>query len=261
VPLLLKRIETQLLLARQKKELLAQREELRNLNANLQQLVNQRTDQILELQTAVLETVAELMEFRDEKTGGHVARTQRYLELLGRRAFEKSLFHNNMMEWNQRYVYLSGQLHDVGKIGVPDTILNKPGKLTNDEFEIMKRHPVIGVDAIEKIEEKTKEHEFLQHAKIIAGTHHEKWDGTGYPLGLSGQNIPLEGRMMAIADVYDALISRRPYKEPLSVEEAAQIIIEESGTHFDPDLIEIFQELMAEFAEIAKEMTPPPPKS
>jgi putative two-component system response regulator len=252
-PLLLKRVETHLLMARQKNQLLAHQAELEDFNENLQKLVCQKTMEVLELQNALLRTVSEMVEFRDKNTGGHIARTQRYLELLVNKLLEKNIYQDITEEWNLAFMLISGQLHDLGKIAVKDSILNKPDKLTPDEFETMKQHPAIGVDILEKIENSTKAHAFLEHARIIAGTHHEKWDGTGYPLGLSGENIPLEGRLMAIADVYDALISRRPYKEPLSTEVAERIIIEESGTHFDPTLIEVFRELAPEFAEIAAE--------
>jgi putative two-component system response regulator len=123
---------------------------------------------------------------------------------------------------------------------IQDGILNKPGKLTFEEFEIMKLHTVYGVQIIDKISEKTSEKRFLEHARIFAGTHHEKWNGSGYPAGLSGTDIPLHGRLMAIADVYDALISERPYKKAFKHEEAVKIITADSGTHFDPQLIEIF---------------------
>jgi putative two-component system response regulator len=143
-------------------------------------------------------------------------------------------------------------LHDVGKIAITDLILNKPGKLTDEEFEIMKTHVTIGVDAIKKIIGNTKEHEFLRYALIIAGTHHEKWNGTGYPKGLKGTDIPLEGRLMAIVDVYDALISERPYKKAFTHEQANKIIEEGAGTHFDPILVEVFCGVEAEFSRIAK---------
>ena len=157
-------------------------------------------------------------------------------------------------KWDMDFLLPSTQLHDVGKIAISDLILNKPGKLTAEEFEIMKTHVTVGVDAIEKIINITHEHAFLKHSLYIAGTHHEKWDGSGYPMKLKGKNIPLEGRIMAIADVYDALVSERPYKEPITHEEAGKIIIENSGAHFDPALVEIFREIAGQFAEVAKEI-------
>ncbi|MDR1576898.1 MAG: response regulator [Deltaproteobacteria bacterium] len=244
-PLLLKRIANQLLISSQKKE-------LRNYNDNLQQMVEVKTQQVLELQNAVISTVAELVEFRDNMTGGHVTRTQKYLKLLVDKLLELGVYSDEVSQWNQAFLLPSAQLHDVGKIAISDAILNKPGKLTPEEFEVMKKHAAIGVEAIEKISAKTEEHAFLRHAGIFAGTHHEKWDGTGYPNNLAGLDIPLEGRLMAIADVYDALISKRPYKPPLSTADAERIIIEGRGTHFDPALIDVFSQVTEQFAEIAR---------
>ena len=147
----------------------------------------------------------------------------------------------------------SAQLHDVGKIAITDLILNKPGKLTPEEFEIMKTHVTVGVAAIEKIMQNAEEHAFLNHAVLIAGTHHEKWDGSGYPKGLKGRNIPLEGRLMAIADVYDALITVRPYKKAFTHEEACKIIEEGAGTHFDPSLVEVFKRVKDDFKMVVLE--------
>jgi putative two-component system response regulator len=243
-PLLMKRLETHLLLAAQKKEL-----KLRN--DNLQALISQKTKQIINLENAVLSIVAELVEFRDSITGGHVLRTQKYLKYLIEGMMEKNVYTEEINGWDLEFLLSSAKLHDVGKIAISDTILNKPGKLTEEEFETMKTHVIIGVDAIERIEATTAANEFLHHAKIIAGTHHEKWDGSGYPWGLSGRNIPLEGRLMAIADVYDALISVRPYKQPLTTMEAEHIIEIGRGKHFDPVLVDIFHMVSDRFAEVA----------
>jgi putative two-component system response regulator len=141
----------------------------------------------------------------------------------------------------------SSQLHDVGKIAISDTILNKPGKLSPGEFEEMKKHAAFGVEVIEKIEASTREKDFLKYAKIFAGTHHEKWDGTGYPKGLKGRAIPLPGRIMAVADVYDALISERPYKRAFTHEAAVGIITEGRGTQFDPVLVDLFAGVEEQF--------------
>jgi putative two-component system response regulator len=244
-PLLIKRIENHLLLQ-------SQRAELKDFNDNLQAMVRKRTEQVLDLQNAVLASVAELVEFRDDLTGGHIARTQRYLKLLMEKLLEERVYGEETSTWNQEFLIPSAQLHDVGKIGISDTILNKPGKLTPEEFEIMKRHAEIGERAIEGIMRTTKEHDFLNHARIFAGAHHEKWDGSGYPRGLKGEAIPLQGRIMAIADVYDALIALRPYKPPMSAEQANSIILEGRGAHFDPVLIDLFESLKNEFAEVAE---------
>jgi putative two-component system response regulator len=245
-PLLLKRISNHLDSQMQKRE-------LKILNENLEELVAQKTTEILDLQNAVLSTVADLVEFRDDITGGHVFRTQQYLELLVREMKNRGLYQDETEKWDMRYLLPSAQLHDVGKINISDAILNKPGKLTKEEFEIMKTHSELGVRAIKHIEAKAPNHDFLRHARLIAGSHHEKWDGSGYPAGLSGQDIPLEGRLMAIADVYDALVSVRPYKRAFSTDDARHIIEEGEGSHFDPALVGIFLSVADKFADIVKE--------
>jgi len=154
--------------------------------------------------------------------------------------------------WDMNYLLPSAQLHDVGKIAVSDVILNKASKLTDEEFEIMKKHTTIGEDFIKRMEKETTDKSFFEYAKTFARSHHEKWDGSGYPKGLKGFDIPLEGRLMAIADVYDALVSERPYKAPLFPIDAARIIKEGSGTQFDPYVIQIFKMIEDDFAEISQ---------
>jgi putative two-component system response regulator len=244
-PLLLKRIENHLLMY-------TQQIILKGYNDNLQQMVQKRTRQVVELQNAILNTVTEMVEFRDDVTGGHIERTQNYLKLLVDKLLKEKIYCEDVATWNLEFLIPSAQLHDVGKIAISDAILNKPGKLTPEEFEIMKKHTTIGETAIEGIMKTTSENDFLHHAKIFAGTHHEKWDGTGYPRGLKQTGIPLQGRLMAIADVYDALIAARPYKQPLSTQEAERIIFEGREKHFDPVLVELFQNLAADFARIAE---------
>jgi len=239
-PLLLKRIENQLLISRQKKELLANQEELQDYADNLEIKVREKTAEVFNLQNAVMSTVADLVEFRDKHTGGHISRTQLFLQSLLNEVLKEGTYSEEISKWDMDFFLQSAQLHDVGKIGISDTILNKPGKLTPEEFEIMKTHVDIGTEAIERIMSETNEHAFLDHALLIAGTHHEKWDGTGYPLGLKGLNIPIEGRLMAIVDVYDALVSERPYKIAFSHEESCKIIEAGAGSHFDPVLVKAF---------------------
>jgi len=251
-PLLLKRIENQLLISAQKKELLANQEELQDYADNLEVKVREKTAEVINLQNAVMSTVADLVEFRDKHTGGHISRTQLFLQSLINEVIREGTYADEVSKWDMDFFLPSAQLHDVGKIGISDTILNKPGKLTPEEFEIMKTHVDIGVEAIERIMNETNEHTFLAHALLIAGTHHEKWDGTGYPTGLKGLNIPIEGRLMAIADVYDALVSIRPYKKAFSHEEACKIIEEGAGTHFDPVLVKVFKNVEDEFKEITE---------
>jgi putative two-component system response regulator len=244
-PRLLRRIENHLLL-------ISQRKELKKLNDNLQDMVCQKTNQVVNLQNAVLSTVAEMVEFRDNMTGRHVTRTQKYLQLMVDKLIEKKIYEDEIATWDLEFLIPAAQLHDVGKIAISDAILNKPGKLTPEEFEEMKRHVEVGVRAIERIAGKTEEHAFLRHARPIASAHHEKWDGSGYPAGLRGDEIPLEGRLMAIADVYDALVSTRPYKEPLPTKVAEKIIKEGSGTHFEPALVNVFVMVADHLAEIAE---------
>jgi putative two-component system response regulator len=244
-PLLTKRIETHLLIAEQGRK-------LQCYNEDLQEEVRHQTALVLELQNAMLSTVSEMIESRDSVTGGHIERTQNFMRLLLEDLVLRGIYSDIIDTWDLELVLLSAPLHDTGKIAISDTILNKPGKLTFEEFEIMKRHVEYGVQALRKIERMTCENSFLQHAKIIAGTHHEKWDGSGYPHGLAGLNIPLEGRLMAVADVYDALISVRPYKQAFGFDEARRIMLEGAGTHFDPVLIDSFVRTEPRFIEIAQ---------
>ena len=253
-PLLLKRIVNQLLIVNQRDDLRASQNQLQHYADNLEVKVREKTQEVFNLQYAVLSTVADLVEFRDKTTGGHITRTERYLKALIDELIRNDYYKEEISGWNMDFFLHSALLHDVGKIAISDLILNKPGKLTPEEFEIMKTHVTVGVDAIEKIMQNTAEHAFLRHALYFAGTHHEKWDGTGYPVGLKGENIPLEGRLMAIADVYDALISNRPYKAALTHEEASEIIIKGSGTHFDPVLVDIFRATSDEFARVVSEV-------
>jgi len=251
-PLLLRRIASTLLLDQQKRDLIESRTALQYYTDNLEIKVREKTSEIFNLQNAVLATVADLVEFRDKFTGGHITRTQRYLKALIDNITETGEYADEISKWNSDFYLPSAQLHDVGKIAISDLILNKPGKLTPEEFEIMKSHVIVGVEAVKKIISETDEHAFLHHALFFVGAHHEKWDGSGYPEGLKGEDIPLEGRLMAIADVYDALISERPYKKAFSHEKACEIIEEGSGSHFDPVLVEVFKRVKDEFETITK---------
>ncbi|MDR2529017.1 MAG: response regulator [Synergistaceae bacterium] len=244
-PLLVKRIENHLLAD-------SQRKHLKRHSDSLTEIVRQKNEQVIQLQNAVLSAVTDLVEFRDNVTGGHIIRTQQYLKLLVDKMLERGLYLDEASAWDLTYLLPSAQLHDVGKIAISDAILNKADKLSPEEFEIMKTHVNIGVQLIKKIENLTEEHSFLRHAGLIAGGHHEKWDGSGYPVGLKGMDIPLEGRLMAIADVYDALVSIRPYKRPFSSAEARKIIEEGSGTHFDPELVKIFSEVANQFSGVVR---------
>jgi putative two-component system response regulator len=231
--LLLKRIEMHLLVETQKAE-------LQYINDNLQALVERKTRTVLDLQNSIILTVSGLVESRDDVTGGHILRTARTLRFLIEEMTELGVYRNEVETWDIDLFLQSSQLHDVGKISIHDSILLKPSQLTPEEYEEMKKHTTFGEKIIDKIQASSNENAFLTHAKIMAGTHHEKWDGSGYPYHLSGPTIPLQGRLMAIADVYDALVSRRPYKEPFSHEKAVEIIASGCGTHFDPALSNVF---------------------
>ncbi|MCL2139736.1 MAG: response regulator [Treponema sp.] len=243
-PLLLKRIELHLLVESQRKELI-------EFNSNLQGMVEAKTKTVVELQNAVLKTMAELAEWRDNITGGHIERTQNYLGVLLGELLHRGLYREETSMWDIDLVLQSTQLHDVGKIVIHDNILQKPGKLTEEEFEIIKGHVKFGEKVIDKIKKSTTEQTFLDYAKVFAGTHHENWDGTGYPRGLKGQDIPLLGRLMAIVDVYDALASERPYKKAFTHEEAVKIIAESSGIRFDPEIVELFLNVSGKINNVA----------
>ena len=238
--ILLKRVETQVLLEAQKKE-------LKDLNENLQEQVREKTADIRELQNAVIKTLSSFVETRDAGTGDHLEQTERFLRPLVDELIKRKVYSEEMDGWDLDVLLQSAQLHDVGKIGIPDGILLKNGQLTDEEYEQMKRHTQLGEEVIEKIQHNAKESAFLDYAKTMARTHHERWDGKGYPDGLKGLNIPLQGRLMAIVDVYHALISERPYKKAFSPEEALKIIEEGKGTHFDPTLVEVFTSVAKHF--------------
>ena len=201
---------------------------------------------------AAILAIASLAETRDNETGAHILRTQEYVYALGLYLQENPRFRDELSPENLDLIYKSAPLHDIGKVGIPDSILLKPGKLTTEEFEVMKAHPVIGRRALEKAEEQVGELPFLAYAKEISEGHHEKWDGSGYPAGLKGDDIPISARLMALADVYDALITKRVYKPAFSHETSRNIIVEGKGKHFDPDIVDAFVAIEHRFLEIAE---------
>jgi len=219
----------------------------------IDEIIRERTAQLQSLQNAIIFGFADLLESRDEETGGHVERTSAYIEILLDSLSERGLYADDIKEINREWFVSSARLHDVGKIVISDTILNKPGKLTDEEFEIMKTHAVEGERAIDMIASRTYDVEFLKNARLFAGNHHEKWDGSGYPRGLKGTDIPLQGRLMAFADVYDALMSERPYKKPFTEEDTVRIIMEGSGKHFDPIVADVFSEVRDKFFAVHEE--------
>jgi putative two-component system response regulator len=196
-----------------------------------------------------------MVEHRDKVTGGHIERTQKYVELLIEALSDTGTYAEEIAKWDMNLLLPSAQLHDVGKIAVSDVILNKPDKLTDEEFSIMQTHCAVGERIIDDIAAEVEDDGFLHHAKLFAGYHHERWNGKGYPRELAGQDIPLEGRIMAIADVYDALVSERPYKKPFTHEQAVEIIEANSGSHFDPKIVKVFMNIAEKFEAVLKKHT------
>ncbi len=213
-----------------------------------------RMKELMLTQDFTIRCLASLTECRDSETGGHILRTQAYVAAICLQLTTDPRYAETLDSETREHLYKSAPLHDIGKVGVPDHILLKPGKLTPEEFEEMKKHTTYGRDAIQRAEEKFgtgKSSEFLRLAKEIAYTHHEKWDGTGYPKKLKGEEIPLSGRIMALADVYDALICHRVYKPPFTHEEAVALIIQLKGILFDPGVVVAFLEVQEEFRKIS----------
>jgi putative two-component system response regulator len=217
---------------------------------NIDELIRERTAQLIRLQSGIVFVLADMVENRDHGTGGHVERTATYIEILIDAMVARKVYADEMHGMDMEALVSSARLHDVGKITVPDAILNKPGKLTYDEFNIMKTHCVSGERIIDQIVSRTETVEFLLSAKLFAGYHHERWDGKGYPYGLEETKIPVQGRIMAIVDVYDALVSERPYKKPFTEEEALGIIMDGAGRQFDPLIAEVFYEIKERFEAV-----------
>lgn len=247
-PVLKARVETHLALKQA-------RDELKDQNALLEERVEQRTRSISALQDAIIMAMASLAETRDNETGNHLRRTQWYVRLFAEQLSLLPQYKERITPARISLLYKSAPLHDIGKVGVPDSILLKPGKLTDEEFGIMQLHTEYGRDVIVAAEQSlTGEDTFLSLAKEIAYGHHEKWDGSGYPQGLAGDDIPLSARLMALADVYDALISKRVYKPAFSHEKARGIILEGRGAHFDPQIVDAFLAVEDEVQRIAAKL-------
>jgi putative two-component system response regulator len=245
-PIVLSRVKTHL-------QLKKVRDFLRDKNEFLEREVVRRTKEIDNIQDVAMVAIGSLAETRDNETGNHIRRTQHYMRLLAEKLKGHPNFRDFLTDENIALLSKSAPLHDIGKVGIPDKILLKPGKHTPEEIEIMKTHTTLGRDAIRTAEKMLQTpSSFLQFAREIAYTHHEKYDGTGHPRGLAGNDIPISGRLMALADVYDALISRRVYKDAFSHEQAVAIIKEGAGTHFDGQVVEAFLQVAEQFREIAR---------
>lgn len=248
-PILLARVRTHLQL-KQARDLLA------NHNRHLEQEVARRTRELSMIQDVTIMAMASLAETRDNETGNHIRRTQYYVRCLAERLATYPKFTDYLTPEHIELLFKSAPLHDIGKVGIPDHILLKRGKLTADEFEVMKTHTTLGRDAILVAEQMLETpNSFLRFAREIAYSHQEKWDGSGYPQGLRAEDIPLSARLMAVADVYDALISRRVYKPAFTHEDAIELICRGSGSHFDPDVVAAFLQCTEDFRLIATRFT------
>jgi len=214
--------------------------------------VAKRTREVQAVQDVTVLAMSSMAETRDNETGNHILRTQRYVKRLAEQLRQHPRFAATLTDDYIMLLFKSAPLHDIGKVGIPDAILLKPGKLTPEEFEIMKTHTTVGYESIVRAEKALgTELAFLQPAKEIALSHQEKWDGSGYPQGLQGEAIPLSARLMAVADVYDALISKRVYKDPIPHDQSVQIMTQGRGSHFDPDVLDAFLAIHEEFHAIA----------
>jgi putative two-component system response regulator len=222
---------------------------------SIDELIRERTAQLQQLQNGIVFVIADIVENRDGDTGGHVERTAIYIKILIEAMIARGIHVDEICKMDLELLASSARLHDVGKISISDIVLNKPDKLTPEEFEIMKTHCKEGERIIDQIVDRTGNVEFLNNAKLFAGYHHERWDGKGYPYGLQEAKIPLQGRLMAIVDVFDALVSARPYKKALPSEEAIDIIMENAGKQFDPFIADVFFGVKDQFSEVKLKYT------
>ena len=207
---------------------------------DIDEIIRERTSQLYKLQNSIISVLANLVESRDKTTGGHIERTSSYIKILITEMKKHGVYASEMSNWDTEKTISSARMHDLGKISISDMIVNKPGKLTDEEFEIMKTHAREGERIIDEIIAQTGEGEFLRNARLFAGCHHERWDGKGYPHKYKGEEIPLQGRIMAVVDAYDALVSKRPYKKTFTHEQAVDFISQDSGTNYDPKIVDIF---------------------
>jgi len=222
----------------------------------ISKIVHVQTTRLYRLQNGIVSVLASMVESRDKLTAGHIERTMAYIKILLKAMEERGVYADEIKDWDQNMVSSSARLHDVGKIVISDVLLNKPGKLTADEYEAIKNHTSEGERIINDIVVRSGEEEFLHNAKLFAGYHHEHWDGSGYPHGLAGTAIPLQGRIMALVDVYDALISERPYKKAFTPEKAEGIIKEGAGRLFDPKITAVFFEVNDMIREVVQCLLP-----
>ena len=230
-------------------ELRRVRRELEIHSLHLEDLVREKVQEISDSQLATLVAVSKLAEYRDDETGRHIERTRTFCRMLAQHLRKNRRYAESITDAFIENIYHAAPLHDIGKVGIADHILLKPGKLTTEEFEIIKTHTTIGANTLQAVRTRYPKNAFVNMGIALTRSHHEKWDGSGYPDGLVGEDIPLSARIMALADVYDALRSKRPYKKAFSREKARAILEEGVGRHFDPVVVEAFLALETEFAE------------
>lgn len=245
-PVMLARIRNHLRISDMSKQ-------LRIRNEVLEANVSERTQALIAAQCATITAFCSLAETRDNETGNHILRTQYYVQVLAEALRKNPIYEPMLSDDDILLIFKSAPLHDIGKVGIPDAILNKPGALTPDEWRIMQRHSQIGADVICRAEMELGANSFLRYARQIAHSHHERWDGTGYPLALQREQIPLAARLMAVADVYDALISKRCYKAAFLHEQAVVIILGQRGKQFDPAIVDAFSGITEQFSEITRQ--------
>ncbi|MCB9639893.1 MAG: response regulator [Myxococcales bacterium] len=243
----LARVKTHLSLRRMQQE-------LERHNNYLEELVQEKVKEISDSQLATILAVSKLAEYRDEETGLHIERTRIFCKLLAQELQKNEDFSQIITHQYIENIYQAAPLHDIGKVGVPDHILLKPGKLTSDEFTVMKSHVTIGASTLQKIFLQYPHNNFIKMGIELTRSHHEKWDGSGYPDGIKGEDIPLSARIMALADVYDALRSKRIYKDAFSHQKSMDIITEGRGKHFDPAIVDAFLALEEQFDQIRNQM-------
>ena len=217
---------------------------------DIDEIIRARTSQLHRLQNSIVSVLANMVENRDKGTGGHIERTSAYIKILIDQMRTRGVYADEIQNWDDEKIISSARMHDLGKISITDVIVNKPGKLTDDEYEVMKTHAREGERIIDEIIAQTGEGEFLRNARLFAGCHHERWDGKGYPHGYKENEIPLQGRIMAIVDVYDALVSERSYKKAFTDEEAVSMIMQNAGTHYDPKIAQVFYDSRALFKAV-----------
>jgi len=244
------RINASLEKHRLRKQEQKQRQQIEDLNLFLTARVRQQVTEIASAQIGAIFAMSKLAESRDPETGEHLDRMREYCRLLAQELGKQPKYASYIDKSYIENIYSASPLHDIGKVGVPDAILTKPGRLTDEEWVIMKTHPIIGAETLREVDKEHPGNAFIQTGIEIAASHHEKWDGSGYPYGLSGEEIPLSARILALGDVYDALTSKRCYKDAMPHNKAVDIIKDGEGKHFDPDVISAFLRINDDFVKI-----------